>query len=101
MTQSHPPSPKTTARTHAISSQVESVAQSLRNASSEIGAIEAAAQRLSAAGNERAALGEQVNAATEAMATSIEQTSAMTAKTLRAQQGLTELAQTLLSDVEE
>src|SRR6187402_2130735 len=101
MTESPTHSPKTMAQNRAFSSQVESVAQSLRNTTTEIDTLEAAALRLAAAGNERAALGEQVNAATEVIAASVEETGAMTAKTAKTQQGLVELTQSLLSDVEE
>src|SRR6187402_1497832 len=101
MTESPTHSPKTMAQNRAFSSQVESVAQSLRNTATEIAGIEAAALRLAAAGNERAALGEQVSVATESIAASVEETGAMTARTARTQQGLSELAQTLLADVEE
>src|SRR5687768_4507759 len=100
MTSLPSPSQKKMAQTSAFSSQVESVAESLRQTATEIGAIEAATLRLASAGNERAALGEQVSAATEAIAASVEETGAMTTKAVRAQQGLTELAQSLLSDVE-
>ena len=89
------------AQKRALSSQVDSIAQSLRSTATEVTTIEAAALRLAAAGNERAALGEEISAASEAIAASVEETGAMTAKAFKAQQGLTELAQSLLSGVEE
>ena len=85
----------------ALNSQVDAVAQSLRATAEEINTIEAAALRLAAAGNERAALGEQVSVATESIAASIEEASAMAAKMAKGQHGLTELAQSLLGSVEE
>src|SRR6187402_2055452 len=100
MTESPTHSPKTMAQNRAFSSQVESVAQSLRNTTDEIAAIEAAAQRLAAAGNERAALGEQVSAATEAIASSVDETAAMAQSLAKGQLTASDLSQTLLSSVE-
>src|SRR4051794_29628702 len=95
------PSPTTLAQPHAFNSQVESVAQSLRETANEVASIENAALRLAAGGNERAAAGEQVSAQTASIAGAVEETGATVARMTRTQQGLSDLAQSLLSDVEE
>src|SRR4051812_290055 len=101
MTSPQPPSPMTPLRNHALSSQVESLAQALRVTANEASAIESVVLRLAAAGNERAALGEQASAATESIAASVEETGAMAYKMAKAQTALTELAQSLFSGAEE
>src|SRR3954470_5536112 len=93
------PSPTTMAQPNAFSSQVESVAQSLRETANEVAAIENAALRLAAGGNERAAAGEQLSTQTASIADCVEETGQMVAKLTRTQQGLSEFAQSLLSDV--
>jgi hypothetical protein len=65
------PSPSSPTKTTTdLRSRVERAAQSLRAAAADTKALEESAQRLTAAGNDGAALGQQLTAAVESIAAS-------------------------------
>ena len=96
------PSPSSTTKPSIdLRSRVERAAQSLRATAADAKAVEEAALRLTAAGNDGAALVVELNTAIESIAAGIEETAAMSAKFQKSQQSSYELAQSVVSGVEE
>src|ERR1043165_7330723 len=99
MTMNPSPSPPTPPL--GLRSRVERAAQTLRTTADDANALEEAALRLTSAGNDGAALGQQLSAAIESIAASAEQAAVTTAKIAKSQQSSAEFAADLLSGMED
>src|SRR5689334_4421420 len=96
------PTPSSPTKTNADPrSRAEQAAQTLRATAAETKALQESALRLTSAGNDAAALGQQLSAAVESIAASAEETAVSTTKIVKSQQSSAELTQSVLGGIEE